>query len=156
MAQNVAVGPNTGAQGDMEAFSLRSTSCGVLAQESGFPGLWAGRLSCGLGVPPAGEFIIGRVIKAMNNSWHPECFRCDLCQEVLADISLNQERREGTGRGTVVPSKAAGGVRGRSGAAGVAVLQVMHVQSHLWQATCGGHSGIHLHLAQLPERSLAT
>uniref|UniRef100_A0A8C2RUV2 LIM and senescent cell antigen-like-containing domain protein 1 n=1 Tax=Capra hircus TaxID=9925 RepID=A0A8C2RUV2_CAPHI len=35
-----------------------------------------------------GEFIIGRVIKAMNNSWHPECFRCDLCQEVLADIGF--------------------------------------------------------------------
>ncbi|XP_023573141.1 LIM and senescent cell antigen-like-containing domain protein 1 [Octodon degus] len=35
-----------------------------------------------------GEFIIGRVIKAMNNSWHPECFCCDLCQEVLADIGF--------------------------------------------------------------------
>ncbi|TMS06214.1 LIM and senescent cell antigen-like-containing domain protein 1 [Larimichthys crocea] len=23
-----------------------------------------------------GEFIIGRVIKAMNNSWHPDCFCC--------------------------------------------------------------------------------
>lgn len=38
--------------------------------------------------PPTGEFIIGRVIKAMNNSWHPGCFRCDLCQEVLADIGF--------------------------------------------------------------------
>ncbi|KAM6446645.1 LIM and senescent cell antigen-like-containing domain protein 1 isoform 5-T5 [Liasis olivaceus] len=35
-----------------------------------------------------GEFIIGRVIKAMNNSWHPECFCCDLCQQVLADIGF--------------------------------------------------------------------
>ncbi|KAK7807801.1 hypothetical protein U0070_000116 [Myodes glareolus] len=43
-----------------------------------------------------GEFIIGRVIKAMNNSWHPECFRCDLCQEVLADIGFvkNAGRKE--------------------------------------------------------------
>ncbi|XP_064456678.1 LIM and senescent cell antigen-like-containing domain protein 1 isoform X2 [Ornithodoros turicata] len=32
-----------------------------------------------------GEFIIGRVIKAMNNNWHPECFRCQLCQLPLAD-----------------------------------------------------------------------
>ncbi|XP_019384025.1 PREDICTED: LIM and senescent cell antigen-like-containing domain protein 2 [Crocodylus porosus] len=37
---------------------------------------------------PAGEFIIGRVIKAMNNSWHPECFCCDICQQVLADIGF--------------------------------------------------------------------
>ncbi|XP_048791846.1 uncharacterized protein LOC125688938 isoform X40 [Lagopus muta] len=36
----------------------------------------------------AGEFIIGRVIKAMNNSWHPECFCCDICQQVLADIGF--------------------------------------------------------------------
>ncbi|XP_010075734.1 PREDICTED: LIM and senescent cell antigen-like-containing domain protein 3-like [Pterocles gutturalis] len=35
-----------------------------------------------------GEFIIGRVIKAMNNSWHPECFCCDICQQVLADIGF--------------------------------------------------------------------
>ncbi|KAF7252557.1 LIM and senescent cell antigen-like-containing domain protein 1 [Varanus komodoensis] len=35
-----------------------------------------------------GEFIIGRVIKAMNNSWHPECFCCDICQEILADIGF--------------------------------------------------------------------
>ncbi|XP_026128500.1 LIM and senescent cell antigen-like-containing domain protein 2 [Carassius auratus] len=35
-----------------------------------------------------GEFIIGRVIKAMNSSWHPDCFCCDLCQAVLADIGF--------------------------------------------------------------------
>ncbi|XP_077584230.1 LIM and senescent cell antigen-like-containing domain protein 1 isoform X2 [Stigmatopora nigra] len=35
-----------------------------------------------------GEFIIGRVIKAMNNSWHPECFCCDICQAVLADVGF--------------------------------------------------------------------
>lgn len=36
----------------------------------------------------AGEFIIGRVIKAMNNSWHPECFCCDICNAVLADVGF--------------------------------------------------------------------
>ncbi|XP_072542544.1 LIM and senescent cell antigen-like-containing domain protein 1 isoform X2 [Salminus brasiliensis] len=35
-----------------------------------------------------GEFIIGRVIKAMNNSWHPDCFCCDICQTVLADVGF--------------------------------------------------------------------
>lgn len=38
--------------------------------------------------PFAGEFIIGRVIKAMNNNWHPECFRCELCDVVLADLGF--------------------------------------------------------------------
>lgn len=37
---------------------------------------------------PSGEFIIGRVIKAMNNSWHPDCFCCDICQAVLADVGF--------------------------------------------------------------------
>lgn len=37
---------------------------------------------------PTGEFIIGRVIKAMNNSWHPDCFCCDICQAVLADVGF--------------------------------------------------------------------
>lgn len=31
------------------------------------------------------QFIIGRVIKALNNSWHPNCFNCQLCQRPLAD-----------------------------------------------------------------------
>ncbi|XP_075386045.1 LIM and senescent cell antigen-like-containing domain protein 2 isoform X1 [Tenrec ecaudatus] len=35
-----------------------------------------------------GEFIIGRVIKAMNNSWHPGCFRCELCDTELADLGF--------------------------------------------------------------------
>jgi len=35
-----------------------------------------------------GEFIIGRVIKAMNNNWHPECFRCELCDVALADLGF--------------------------------------------------------------------
>jgi len=33
-------------------------------------------------------FIIGRVIKAMNNSWHPDCFRCASCDCVLADAGF--------------------------------------------------------------------
>ncbi|XP_052783321.1 uncharacterized protein LOC128219541 [Mya arenaria] len=32
-----------------------------------------------------GDFIVGRVIKALNNSWHPDCFRCQLCVGPLAD-----------------------------------------------------------------------
>ncbi|XP_013382896.1 LIM and senescent cell antigen-like-containing domain protein 1 isoform X1 [Lingula anatina] len=35
-----------------------------------------------------GEFIIGRVIKAMNNSWHPDCFRCHTCRNALADAGF--------------------------------------------------------------------
>ncbi|XP_052004960.1 LIM and senescent cell antigen-like-containing domain protein 2 [Xyrauchen texanus] len=35
-----------------------------------------------------GEFIIGRVIKAMNSSWHPHCFCCDICQTVLAEVGF--------------------------------------------------------------------
>lgn len=31
------------------------------------------------------RFIIGRVIKALNHSWHPNCFNCQLCQKPLAD-----------------------------------------------------------------------
>lgn len=36
----------------------------------------------------SGEFIIGRVIKALNNSWHPECFCCDICRTVLAEVGF--------------------------------------------------------------------
>jgi len=34
------------------------------------------------------EFIIGRVIKAMNCSWHPNCFLCELCDAPLADAGF--------------------------------------------------------------------
>uniref|UniRef100_A0AC34GTA9 LIM zinc-binding domain-containing protein n=1 Tax=Panagrolaimus sp. ES5 TaxID=591445 RepID=A0AC34GTA9_9BILA len=34
------------------------------------------------------EFIVGRVIKAMNASWHPDCFTCELCDKKLADIGF--------------------------------------------------------------------
>ena len=39
-----------------------------------------------------GEFVIGRVIKAMNNNWHAECFRCELCTAVLADTGFIKNR----------------------------------------------------------------
>ena len=32
-----------------------------------------------------GEFIIGRVIKAMHASWHPNCFLCEMCMAPLAE-----------------------------------------------------------------------
>lgn len=35
-----------------------------------------------------GEFVIGRVIKAMNSSWHPDCFHCQLCDAALADTGF--------------------------------------------------------------------
>lgn len=35
-----------------------------------------------------GEFVIGRVIKAMAASWHPQCFRCESCQKELADCGF--------------------------------------------------------------------
>jgi hypothetical protein len=41
-----------------------------------------------------GEFVIGRVIKAMNANWHPRCFRCEMCDKELADLGFirNQGR----------------------------------------------------------------
>lgn len=41
-----------------------------------------------------GEFIVGRVIKAMNASWHPKCFTCEMCHKELADLGFvkNQGR----------------------------------------------------------------
>lgn len=32
-----------------------------------------------------GQFVIGRVIRALNASWHAECFTCALCEQQLAD-----------------------------------------------------------------------
>jgi hypothetical protein len=42
----------------------------------------------------SGEFIVGRVIKAMNASWHPKCFSCQMCDKELADLGFikNQGR----------------------------------------------------------------
>lgn len=41
-----------------------------------------------------GEFVIGRVIKAMAANWHPSCFCCQLCNKELADCGFirNQVR----------------------------------------------------------------
>lgn len=41
-----------------------------------------------------GEFVIGRVIKAMAASWHPNCFCCESCNKELADCGFirNQVR----------------------------------------------------------------
>jgi hypothetical protein len=41
-----------------------------------------------------GEFIVGRVIKAMMASWHPKCFCCEMCHKELADLGFikNQGR----------------------------------------------------------------
>ncbi len=36
----------------------------------------------------AGEYVIGRVIKAMHANWHPDCFRCELCNDPLADTGF--------------------------------------------------------------------
>lgn len=82
----------------------------------------------------------------MNNSWHPECFRCDLCQEVLADIGFvkNAGRYE---QGTS-PHKAGGWV-GRVVPQGHLCSQVMHGQCGMARPV-GGAPGIVLHLAQLP------
>ncbi|XP_065059889.1 LIM and senescent cell antigen-like-containing domain protein 1 [Rhopilema esculentum] len=35
-----------------------------------------------------GEYVIGRVIKAMHANWHPDCFRCELCKDPLADTGF--------------------------------------------------------------------
>ena len=35
-----------------------------------------------------GEFIVGRVIKAMMASWHPKCFTCEMCHKELADLGF--------------------------------------------------------------------
>ncbi|XP_070320076.1 LIM and senescent cell antigen-like-containing domain protein 2 isoform X3 [Odocoileus virginianus] len=73
--------------------------------------LWRGRAQGQQDLSPAGEFIIGRVIKAMNNNWHPGCFRCELCDVELADLGFvknagrhlcrpchNREKAKGLGK----------------------------------------------------------
>ena len=41
-----------------------------------------------------GEFIVGRVIRAMSQCWHPTCFKCVSCHCELADVGFvkNQGR----------------------------------------------------------------
>ncbi|XP_022100339.1 LIM and senescent cell antigen-like-containing domain protein 1 [Acanthaster planci] len=55
-----------------------------------------------------GEFVIGRVIKAMNNNWHAECFRCELCNAVLADTGFVKNRGRALCRPCHLKEKAAG------------------------------------------------
>ena len=42
----------------------------------------------------SGEFIVGRVIRAMSQCWHPTCFKCVSCHCELADVGFvkNQGR----------------------------------------------------------------
>uniref|UniRef100_A0A0M3I3Y5 LIM domain-containing protein n=1 Tax=Ascaris lumbricoides TaxID=6252 RepID=A0A0M3I3Y5_ASCLU len=49
-----------------------------------------------------GDFIMGRVIKAANSSWHPQCLRCEQCSKQLENdgvwhhagrIELNEKAR---------------------------------------------------------------
>lgn len=41
-----------------------------------------------------GDFVIGRVIRAVGQSWHPKCFKCVSCHCELADVGFvkNQGR----------------------------------------------------------------
>lgn len=41
-----------------------------------------------------GDFVIGRVIRAVSQSWHPKCFKCVSCHCELADVGFvkNQGR----------------------------------------------------------------
>ncbi|CAF0739231.1 unnamed protein product [Didymodactylos carnosus] len=34
------------------------------------------------------RFIIGRVIRALQQSWHPDCFRCELCHKALIEMGF--------------------------------------------------------------------
>ena len=42
-----------------------------------------GGLSCG----GCGGMIVGRVVSAMGARWHPGCFRCCMCSELLENLS---------------------------------------------------------------------
>jgi len=42
-----------------------------------------GGLSCG----GCGGPIIGRIVSAIGERWHPECFRCTICNELLEHVS---------------------------------------------------------------------
>ena len=55
-----------------------------------------------------GQFIIGRVIKAMNASWHPGCFKCESCSLELADIGFLRNAGRALCRDCNAREKAAG------------------------------------------------
>lgn len=42
-----------------------------------------------------GEFVIGRVIKAMAANWHPHCFCCEMCHKELADCGFIRNQVNG-------------------------------------------------------------
>ncbi|EIW78383.1 hypothetical protein CONPUDRAFT_83811 [Coniophora puteana RWD-64-598 SS2] len=44
-------------------------------------------LGRGLACGGCGRAIIGRVVSAMGQRWHPECFRCSVCGEFLEHVS---------------------------------------------------------------------
>ena len=37
------------------------------------------------------EFILGRVIRALNSAWHPNCLTCQVCQQPLASQGFTKE-----------------------------------------------------------------
>jgi len=55
-----------------------------------------------------GEFIDGRVIKALNMSWHPKCFQCQLCKAILADSGFMKNAGRALCRECNVKEKALG------------------------------------------------
>lgn len=79
---------------DGSTASMISTCCMPLAATSAvrsfpiLPLIEANLVWSFLWLINADEFIVGRVIKAMNANWHPECFRCELCNKELADIGF--------------------------------------------------------------------
>ncbi|XP_065335677.1 LIM and senescent cell antigen-like-containing domain protein 1 isoform X1 [Cloeon dipterum] len=55
-----------------------------------------------------GEFVIGRVIKAMNANWHAKCFRCDMCDKELADLGFIRHQNRALCHECNTKAKAAG------------------------------------------------
>lgn len=55
-----------------------------------------------------GVFVIGRVIKAMNMSWHPQCFTCHSCNTSLADSGFVKSAGRALCRECNAKEKAAG------------------------------------------------
>jgi hypothetical protein len=41
----------------------------------------------GLACGGCGGSIVGRIVNAMGLRWHPECFRCTVCDELLEHVS---------------------------------------------------------------------
>lgn len=68
---------------------------GAGAQNNGFNGQSGGKISGvlsgmrgnGLSCGGCGGPIIGRIVSAMGHRWHPGCFRCSVCNELLEHVS---------------------------------------------------------------------